>query len=76
MPFYHALFKNNKPTKNDSDAGYWTSGGEYTGLFNEEFARDKTPPNAEAELVVVHFFATEDQLLRFHQAGSWKNYMN
>jgi hypothetical protein len=75
MPFYHALFKNATPTKNNNDAGYWTSGGEYNGLFNEEFARDKIQPDAEAELVVVHFFSSEDELVRFHQAGSWKSYM-
>jgi hypothetical protein len=76
MPFYHALFKNIQPIKDDADASYWTSGGEYNGLFSEEFPRDRIQPGVEAELIVVHFFKSEDELVRFHQAGSWKTYMN
>jgi hypothetical protein len=75
MPFYHALFKNNRPTKDDDDASHWTSGGEYTGPFSEEFPRERLQPGVDAELVVVHFFKSEDELLRFHQTGGWKNYI-
>jgi hypothetical protein len=75
MPFYHALFKNSQPIKNDSEASYWTSGGEYTGMFSEEFPRDRIQSGVEAELIVVHFFKSEQELLRFHQEGSWRNYM-
>ena len=67
MPFYHALFKNARANNNPDDTRYWTSGGEYVGLFNEEFPRERIPANADAEIVVVHFFATEAELLRFHQ---------
>lgn len=75
MPFYHALFRNDHATKDDAQPGYWTSGGEYNGMFNEEFARDRLQSGMDAELVVIHFFKSESELLRFHQEGSWKNYM-
>ncbi|HYC85609.1 MAG TPA: hypothetical protein VEB86_10320 [Chryseosolibacter sp.] len=76
MPFYHALFKNNQPGRNAEDTGYWTSGGEYSGLFTEEFPRERIPAGADAELVVVHFFTSEDELIRFHQEGSWRRFMS
>jgi hypothetical protein len=75
MPFYHALFKNNRPSKNENDPSHWTSGGEYVGMFTEEFPRERIPAGADAEMVVVHFFASEDELVRFHQQGGWRNYM-
>jgi hypothetical protein len=76
MPFYHALFKNVITNKSADDTGYWTSGGEYVGLFNEEFPRERIPTGADAEIVVVHFFSSEAELVRFHQEGRWRSYMS
>jgi hypothetical protein len=75
MPFYHALFKNNKPLQTADDAGYWTSGGEYNGLFSEEFPREASRLGDNADLVAVHIFKTEDELVKFHQDGEWRNFM-